>query len=281
MTFDILSNQSTPMALKAVPDDQEFAGQMLLKMAEKLDNLRCSNRTGEQAEVEVPPGDPGHRRQLLPVEVKLQHWGLPPWRPGTATVRALAQSALVDEDDRAPLFCSFVFTTGQRRRFHFRIASSSRSIARPVGRCTLQPSRRRIRQTCPGWYSTPNVSWITSATSHELHSWVSYPRASGPRLRMRSNLLRSFVSSSGLRPARPAFRSADFPDSDTVFAQRYTDCRWTPSCRATSAWLRPRFSRRAASRRRSSRASKSRRTPAGFPMTETVAGMHRYVNYIM
>ena len=132
-----------------------------------------------------------------------------------------------------------------------------------------------------GWYSTRNFSWITSATSHELHSSVSYPRASGPRLRMRSSFLRSPASSSGLRPARPAFLRADLPDSDIVFAQRYTDCRWTSSRRAVSAWLKPRFNKRAASRRRSSRASNSRRTPAGFPMPGTVAGTHRYVNYIM
>jgi hypothetical protein len=60
---------------------------------------------------------------------------------------ALAQSAFVDEDDGAPLAERFFLSCGQRTRFQYRMAFSSRSSARPVGRWQLQPSRRRMRQT--------------------------------------------------------------------------------------------------------------------------------------
>src|SRR5438270_13647431 len=67
-------------------------------MHEKLDDLRTTDRSWKQSEVEVPPGHARHRRQRLPVKVILQHRRLSAWRPGTAAVRALAQSALVDEE---------------------------------------------------------------------------------------------------------------------------------------------------------------------------------------
>lgn len=147
LVLDVLTNKSASVASQAVPDDQQLAGKVPLKMAQELDHLGCADRTAEQAEVEIPPRDPGYGRQRLPIEVKLQHRGLSLWRPSTTTVGPLAQSTFVDEDDRTPLFRGVFFRTGQRRRFQRRIASSSRSKARPAGRCTLQPSCRRMRHT--------------------------------------------------------------------------------------------------------------------------------------
>jgi len=51
----------------------------------------------------LAPGDAGGGRQHLPVEMMLQHRGLPAWGPRPHPLRALAQPALVDEDDGAPL----------------------------------------------------------------------------------------------------------------------------------------------------------------------------------
>src|SRR5438552_2196821 len=103
-----------------------------------------------------------------------------------ATVRALAQSAFVDEDDGTPFFLGFFLISGQRRCFQRRILSSSRSSARPTGRWQLHPSCRRIRQACEGWYLTPHSCSIKWATRHEVHKLVSYPSASGPRFKPRS-----------------------------------------------------------------------------------------------
>src|SRR5271157_4042924 len=103
-------------------------------MSKKLDDLWAANGSRKQAKVEVPPRYPGNGRQAFPVEVILQHRRLAAWRPGTAAVRALAQSALVDEDDRSAFVFGLFFNAGQRFCFHCRILSSSRSRARPVGR---------------------------------------------------------------------------------------------------------------------------------------------------
>jgi hypothetical protein len=56
------------------------------------------------------------------------------------------------------------------------------------------------------------------------------------------------------------------PPSSSCCAQRLTDWRWTPTWRATSDWLRPLRNRSTAFIRRCSSASKSLRTPAGFPI---------------
>src|SRR5205809_5913275 len=94
-------------------------------MHEKLDDLRTTDRSWKQSEVEVPPGHARHRRQRLPVKVILQHRRLSAWRPATAAVRALAQSALVDEGDGAPLFAGFVLISGQHYCFRSGLFSSS------------------------------------------------------------------------------------------------------------------------------------------------------------
>jgi hypothetical protein len=54
-----------------------------------------------------------------------------------ALVRALTQTAFVDEDDRAAFFLGFFLMAGQVLRFHSTMASSLRSSARPAGRCGL------------------------------------------------------------------------------------------------------------------------------------------------
>ena len=137
-------------ARQSVPNDEQFAGNVAQQVPEKLDDLRAADRTWKQADVEVPPGHPRHRRQHLPVEVILQHRRLPTRRPGAAAVRTLAQSALVDEDDCARLLSCFFLISGQRSCFRRRILSSSRSSALPTGRWQLHPSRRKIRQACEG-----------------------------------------------------------------------------------------------------------------------------------
>src|SRR5438034_10345044 len=114
-------------------------------MHEKLDDLRTTDRSWKQSEVEVPPGHARHRRQRLPVKVILQHRRLSAWRPGTAAVRALAQSALVDEDDGAPLFAGFFLISAQRSCFHSRLFSSSLSTPLPTQPWHLKPNSPTTR----------------------------------------------------------------------------------------------------------------------------------------
>src|SRR6266542_3062197 len=87
----------------------------------------------------------------------------------------------------------------------------------------------------------------------------------------RAHLALGFFLSSGslnrdLRPARPACLSPSRPCSSIALAQRLTDWRCAPTCRAISASLTPLLNKAKALNRRRSKASKSLFTPAGFPM---------------
>src|SRR5439155_7386313 len=150
-------------------------------MGEELDDLWAADRSRKQAEVEVPPRHPRHRRQHLPVEVILQHRRLSPWRPSAAAVRALAQSAFVDEDDSSPLFLGFFLIYGQRCCFQRRILSSSRSSARPTGRWQLHPSCRKSARPARG-----GTSSRIPARSDELRATRSTGRfrTQGPAVRV-------------------------------------------------------------------------------------------------
>ena len=131
---DKLPHCAAAVRRQAIPNDQQFAGNVPQQMGEELNDLGPADRAGKQAEVKVPPGDARDGRQRLPVEMVLQHRSLSSRRPGAAAVGPLAQSALVDENDRPSFFLGFFLISGQRFRFHSWIFSSLRSRARPVGR---------------------------------------------------------------------------------------------------------------------------------------------------
>jgi hypothetical protein len=112
---------------------------------------------------------------------------------------------------------------------------------------------------------------MTLPTRQLVQSPVVNPNLSGPAFTMDFTRDSSPRVSRGLRPARPALLRPARPDSFRVRAQRLTDCRCTPTWRDTSASLSPFLRSVAAFSRRSSNASKSRLTPAGLPMHESVA----------
>ena len=111
------------------PADWSIAGAGL-SPARKAAAVGCTVQT----EIEVPPGHASSDREQLPVEMVLQHRGLPARRPCAYAVGSLAQSAFVDEDDGTPLAPGFFLSCGQRSRFQCVIACSLRSKARPLGR---------------------------------------------------------------------------------------------------------------------------------------------------
>jgi hypothetical protein len=163
------------------------------------------------------------------------------------------------------------FSAGHRTRFQCSMAASLRSSARPDGRCGVQPSARSTRHACTVEYRTPHTRSINSATRHAVHSAVSYPRAAGPRRSPCLMRRRSAADNCGGRPVCGARLKALRPPSASCCAHRLTDCRWTPTRRATAAWLTPRSSHRAACRRRCSSFRRSCVTPAGCPMRQSLA----------
>src|ERR1019366_9113821 len=121
-------------------------------MGQKDDGFLFTNSLFEDLEIEVPQRHSGGDGNSLPVEVVLERRRLTTGCPSAAPVRALAQPAFVDEDDRAPFLLGFFLMSGHVFRFQWSMASSLRSNARPAGRCGLQFSCRNSFQTCPEWY---------------------------------------------------------------------------------------------------------------------------------
>lgn len=77
--------------------------------------------------------DPRRCREGFLVEVVLQNGSLAVPRPGAHPVRPLAYSALVDEDNRAPLGLGFFKMAGPSSPRLRPMPSSFRSRARPTG----------------------------------------------------------------------------------------------------------------------------------------------------
>lgn len=146
-TSDVVAHKLAAMRWQTIPNDQQFAGYRPHQVFEKQHDVRRLDGFSKEFKVEIPDGEASNERQRLPVEMMEQDRCLPSRSPGTAAMRSLAQSAFVDQDDCAVLLTGFFLRRGQVFFFHSWIATSSRSSARPVGRCGDQPSCRRMRQT--------------------------------------------------------------------------------------------------------------------------------------
>lgn len=269
-----IPNLATTMNWQAIPDDKQQPTDLPPQMSQTVQDLRGTDRSGIQPKIEPPPSNASNGRQMLPVEVKLQLWGLSAGRPGPADMRTLGRSALVYENDGSALSESFFLRAGHLHRFQRRMAFSSRSTTFPEGRWQLHPRRRSTLQTWPGWYEMPQVSRIASATRGRVHRQLLYPWASGPSSRTRLIWFRCRALRRGFRPVRPLECSPATPFFFTARAQRDTDISLAPIWRATSAWLSPLRKSTAASFRRCSKARMalpSRFMPFEFPMQDKVA----------
>lgn len=267
----VLPNQCAAVSPQAVPDYQQLAFDMAQQVFEKLNYLRPPNRSGKQTKVKMPPTHPGNSRKPFPVEMILQHRGLPTGSPRPIAIGPFRYPAFIDKHYGLPPRGSVFFNVGQRLRFQWRIFSSSFSKACDLGRWQLQPNCRRILQTWATWKRTPLISSISFPTLAAVHRLVLYPSSSGPFFRRCSSFLKSRAQSFDFRPARPAFLSPVRPASFRVSHHRLTDCRLTLSSLAMAAWLSPFSYSRAASIRRFSNASKSLLTPRGFPMQQRLS----------
>ena len=150
MIADKLLGDFATVGRQPIPNQQDVALDATEQVLEKLDDLFGPDGALEDLEIEVPDGDPGDDRNGLPVEMELQYWRLPAWRPRAPPMRSLAQAAFIYKYDCPAFFLSFFLISGQRWCFHSSIRASSRSSARPTGCCALQFNCRRMRQTCPG-----------------------------------------------------------------------------------------------------------------------------------
>jgi hypothetical protein len=131
-----------PTAVDAgpIPDNQQSPRQLSQQMTQKLNHLGAADGAVEELKIEVADGQAGHDRELLPVEMVLQHGRAASRRPSAHPVRLLAQPALVNKNDQPAFAERFFLMSGQRCRFQRPMARSFRSKARPTGRWQLQPN---------------------------------------------------------------------------------------------------------------------------------------------
>jgi hypothetical protein len=144
---DVILEQKTAMDRRAIPQDQDFAGDMVLQVPEKPDDLRAFDAALVDLKVKPPQCQTANDRKAFPVEGFVQHWSLPARGPGADTRRTGAQPAFIDEDDGSPLAAGLFFKVGQTTRCQRRMAFSSRSTARRSGRWQLKPLAPINRQT--------------------------------------------------------------------------------------------------------------------------------------
>jgi len=120
-----ITDQKTSAAAKPIPGNEKISRDLVHQMRKKLHNLWTSDSPWKQSEVKSPPGDARNGRNHLPGEMELKPRSLPRRRPSPATMRSLAQTALINEYNGLTLQLGFFVSNGHRFCFHRRIASVS------------------------------------------------------------------------------------------------------------------------------------------------------------
>src|SRR5215469_4099620 len=269
--LEVLLHQPRAVRLQPIPNDEQLLADRRREGLQELHHLWALDRAGEESKVKPPEAHSGDHRQLLPGEAVLQDRCLTPWGPGTRAAGSFGQTRLVDEDDYSALPRSDFFTAGHRFCFQVRIAASSRCRARPVGRCTLQPSCCSCRHTEDWENSTPKRSLISIPMRGSVHSSLVKPAAIAPLFSALISSARCASSSLEGRPKRFGRCSAAMPPFSCSFVQRNTDWRETPTRRATSAGQMPAASSRMPCLRRCS-SSSSFRSISIATSNETIRG---------
>jgi hypothetical protein len=150
-------HRPTLVRRQSIPDQDDAAtSELSLQVVQEFDEghivVTARARLKEKTTAaEIPPERQGQGDgQLLPVEGVDQDGGGAARRPRAADRGPLRDAALVLEDDPGPSTPSVFFTAGQRVVIQCWIAASFRSLARLAGRCNVQSSAPKSRQTCPG-----------------------------------------------------------------------------------------------------------------------------------
>jgi len=147
---DVIFDQPAAMNGRAIPEDQDFSGDMPLEMFQEFNHLQTFDAAGMDLKEESPQGQATDERKAFPVEGLLQNGRLSAQRPGAGPRRPGAQPAFVNKDKGLALPPRLFFNAGQTFRFQWAIALSSRSMARRSGRWQLKPLAPSKRHTCPG-----------------------------------------------------------------------------------------------------------------------------------
>ena len=99
----VVFDQQAAMDRRSIPEGQDFAGNVTLKVLEELDYLRTLDAARMNLEIEPPERKSTDDRKALPIERLVQDGRLSTRGPSACPGGTSAQAAFVEEDEGAPL----------------------------------------------------------------------------------------------------------------------------------------------------------------------------------
>lgn len=138
--LDEVADRHGPMGVEVIPDEHDGAGNVPQEVAQEDEHFACGN--GASSDEDKKPGVgayPRDGRELRPRIPVDEDRSLATGRPRAYPGRHQPERRFVGEDQRGPKPLGFFLTRGQSTATQRRIASSSRSEARLVGRWHDQP----------------------------------------------------------------------------------------------------------------------------------------------
>lgn len=136
------------MDRRAIPDDQELAGDVAQQMRQETHDVRAFvGALLDQHEESSRWRDAADDRQVISGQGQPEDGGLPTGSVGPDRTGEQVEARFVDPDDGPPLLVRPFFRAGHRSVRQASIAASVRWLARSIGFCTLQPAARRSLPT--------------------------------------------------------------------------------------------------------------------------------------
>jgi hypothetical protein len=130
MRPDIFFDHRSAMGVEPVPDDDEGARNMALKVTEGGHHVVSADGTREMSLVNAArQGSPDDRGQCTALADASQDRGLPPRRPRGPRLGPEGEAGLIDEHDLGLLAASLFLIRGQSCLSQARTRASSRSRA--------------------------------------------------------------------------------------------------------------------------------------------------------
>ncbi len=210
----------TAMSRQAIPDKQQFAGEMTEQMLEEMHEIRTFEgpflRQGEQPAI---GGDGADQRQVIAGEGNWQQGSAAHWSIATRQRRQQIKSRFIDKPYRSAFLDGLFSSSGQRSACQRSIAASSRWLARLTGFWLLHRSAWSKRPPCTVEYRPPNSRSLRVATRAGVQMSPRKPTCSAP-----------FSNSAGNRPSCSSFSRAAGPPPRRVY---------NPSSPPASARLTP------------------------------------------
>lgn len=99
----IIFDEQAEMNGHAIPEDQDFPGNMPLEMSQEFNHLKTFDAVGMNLKDKPPQRQTADEREAFPVERLVEHRGLSAWSPSARPGRSGAQPAIVNKDNSSAL----------------------------------------------------------------------------------------------------------------------------------------------------------------------------------